>query len=61
MSTSFAAYLVGFIVIAVGLAIIAHLAHVPNVWIGAGIIVLVGLGIVKAVTHTQSKTPPDRV
>lgn len=60
MSSSFAVYLVGFIVVVVGLAYGAHLAHVPDVWIGVGVIVLVGLGILKAVTSTQSKTKPDQ-
>jgi hypothetical protein len=60
MSSSFAVYLVGFIVVTVGLAYGAHLAHVPDVWIGVGVIVLVGLGILKAVTNTQRKTTPDQ-
>jgi hypothetical protein len=60
MSTSFVAYLVGFIVLVGGLALGAHLAGVSSRWIGVGVIVLLGLGIVKAVTHTQAKTTPDK-
>jgi hypothetical protein len=60
MSQSFGVYLVGFAIIVVGLAYGAHLAHVPTPWIAVGVIVLIGLGVLKAVTRTTSKTPPDR-
>jgi hypothetical protein len=56
-SMSFGLYIVGFIVLIVGLGIGAHLAHVPNQWIGVGAVVLVGLGILKAVTHTRQRDP----
>ena len=58
MSSSFAAYLIGYIILVLGLAYAAHLAHVPSVWIAAGVIVLIGLGVLKGVTKTTSKTPP---
>ena len=54
---SFALYIVGFIVVIAGLAWGAHLAHVPQHWIAVGAVVLVGLGIVKAVTHTRQRDP----
>ena len=52
---SFALYIVGFIVLIVGLAWGAHLAHVPQQWIGVGVVILIGLGVVKAVTHTRQR------
>lgn len=52
---SFGLYIVGFIVLIVGLAWGAHLAHVPSQWIGVGVVVLVGLGLVKAVTNTRQR------
>jgi len=52
---SFALYIVGFIVVIIGLAWGAHLAHVPEQWIGVGVVVLVGLGVVKAVTNTRQR------
>jgi hypothetical protein len=58
MSSSFGVYLLGFAVIVIGLALGAHLAHVPTPWIGVGVIILIGLGILKAVTRTTTKTPP---
>jgi hypothetical protein len=54
---SFGIYLIGFIVMIVGLAIGAHLMHVPNQWIGVGVLVLVGLGILRGVTMTRQRDP----
>ncbi len=56
MSSSFGVYLVGFIILIVGLAYGAHLAGVPSVWIGVGVICLLGIGILSAVKRTQSGT-----
>jgi len=54
---SFALYILGYIILILGLAWGAHLAHVPQQWIGVGVVVLVGLGVVTAVTHTRQKDP----
>ena len=59
MSSSFGVYLLGFIVVTAGLAYGAHLAGAPMPWILAGVIVLAGLGILKAVTKTTTKVPPS--
>jgi hypothetical protein len=59
MSSSFGVYLLGFIVVTAGLAYAAHLAGAPTPWIVAGIIVLAGFGILKAVTKTTTKVPPS--
>ena len=58
MSSSFGVYLIGYIILVIGLAFAAYLAHVPSAWIAAGVIVLIGLGVLKGVTKTTSKTPP---
>ncbi len=60
MSSSFGVYLIGFIVLIIGLAVGAYLAGAPPTWIAVGVVVLLGLGILKAVTRTQAKTPPDQ-
>lgn len=52
---SFGLYIVGFIVLIVGLAIGAFLLHVPAQWIGVGVIVLIGLGILTGVTTTRQR------
>ena len=54
---SFGIYVVGFIVMIVGLALGANLLHVPPRWIGVGVVVLVGLGILTGVAKTRQKDP----
>lgn len=58
MSSSFGMYLVGFIILTIGLALGAHLMGAPTVWIGVGVICLIGIGILSAVKRTQAKTNP---
>jgi hypothetical protein len=41
---SFGLYIGGFAILIVGLAIGAHLAHMPPRWIGVGVIVMIGIG-----------------
>jgi predicted signal transduction protein with EAL and GGDEF domain len=54
---SFGIYMVGFIVLIIGLALGAFLMHVPPRWIGVGIVVMVGLGILMGVTSTRRPDP----
>jgi hypothetical protein len=54
---SFGMYLVGFIVLIIGLATGAYLMHVPPNWIGVGVLVLIGLGIMLGVTTTRQRDP----
>jgi hypothetical protein len=56
MSSSFAVYLIGFIILVIGLALGAHLAGVSSMWIAVGVICLVGIGILSAVKKTQGRT-----
>jgi len=56
--SSFSLYLLGILVLIGGLAYVAWLMHVPLQWIGAGVIVVFGLGILGAVKHTQRRDPP---
>ena len=58
MSSSFNVYLIGFIIVVIGLAIGANLLGADPMWIGVGVIVLIGIGILSAVKKTQAKTPP---
>lgn len=55
--SSFATYLVGFIVLVVGLAIAASLLNVPTTWIAVGVIVLIGIGIISATNRTKPRDP----
>jgi predicted signal transduction protein with EAL and GGDEF domain len=56
---SFALYIIGFIILITGLAIGANLLHVEPRWIGVGIIVLIGLGMVLGVTSTRRRDPSN--
>jgi len=55
---SFGMYMVGYIVLVVGLASGAYMLHVPARWIGVGIICMLGIGILTAVTTTRHRDPP---
>jgi hypothetical protein len=54
---SFAIYLAGYLIVIIGLGYGAHLAHIPPQWIAVGVLVLLGLGILTAVTRTRQKDP----
>jgi hypothetical protein len=56
--SSFATYLLGFIILVVGLSIAAYLLNVPPMWIVVGAIVLIGIGILMATTRGKMKDPP---
>ena len=52
---SFGLYAIGFALLIVGLAYAAYLLHLPTHWIVAGVIVLLGVGILKGVQATRQK------
>jgi uncharacterized membrane protein len=54
---SFGIYMAGFIVLIIGLALGAHLMRVPQNWIGVGVVVMIGLGILLGVTTTRRRDP----
>ncbi len=56
--SSFSTYLIGFVVLIIGLAVAAYLVGVPQMWIGVGVIVLVGIGILTGTSRTKAKDPP---
>ena len=56
--SSFSTYLIGFIVLIIGLAIAAIMVGVPQVWVIIGAIILIGIAIVTATTRTKTKDPP---
>ena len=57
--SSFSIYLVGFIVVIIGLAIAATLLGAPPVWIAVGALVLIGIGILTGVSRTKRPDPPS--
>ena len=56
---SFGIYMVGYIVLILGLVMGAYFLHVPPRWIGVGVVVMVGLAILTGVTSTRRRDPAD--
>lgn len=53
--SSFTLYLIGFIILIGGLAYAAYLLGLQPVWIGTGAVVLIGIGIITAVSKTRQR------
>lgn len=56
--TSSQTYLLGFIILILGLAGAAYMLAVPPVWIAVGAVILIGIGIMAAASY--SGTEEDR-
>jgi uncharacterized membrane protein YiaA len=56
--SSFATYIVGFVILVVGLAMAAYLLDVPKLWIAVGVVVALGIGVITATSRTKMKDPP---
>lgn len=56
--SSFSTYLLGFIVLIIGLAIAAYLLIGPSIWIAVGAVILIGIGILSGTSRTKAKDPP---
>jgi drug/metabolite transporter (DMT)-like permease len=54
---SFGIYIVGYVILIIGLAIGANMLHLPPKWIGVGILCLVGVAIMHGVTTTRQRDP----
>jgi uncharacterized membrane protein YiaA len=57
--SSFVTYLVGFIILIIGLATGAFLLNVPVTWIAVGVIVLIGIGVLSATSRTKVRDPSN--
>ncbi len=58
--SAFTTYLIGFVILVLGLALAAYLLNVPPLWIVAGVIAMIGIGILTATNHTKSRDPAHR-
>jgi hypothetical protein len=56
--SNFAIFIIGFIILVAGLAYGASMAGLSAQWIGVGVVVLVGIGVVLGVTKTRTKELP---
>lgn len=54
---SFAMYAVGYLILIAGVAYLAHLMHIPQTYIVAVVVILLGIGVVTGVTNTRHKDP----
>lgn len=54
---SFGLYLVGTLILIAGVVYVCHLAHIPQHWVLAISIVMLGAGIMGAVSSTRHKDP----
>jgi hypothetical protein len=57
--SSFSTYLIGFVILIIGVATGAYLLNVPTTWIAVGVIVLIGIGVLTATSRTKMKDPPS--
>ncbi|HVZ42398.1 MAG TPA: hypothetical protein VHA82_01200 [Ramlibacter sp.] len=56
---SFALYMFGFIIFIAGVAWACVVAGVPQLYIIIGVVILLGIGILTAVSRTRAKDPPS--
>jgi hypothetical protein len=54
---SFGIYAVGYLILIVGVAYLAHLMHVPDRYVVAVAVILFGIGVVTGVQTTRHKDP----
>jgi hypothetical protein len=54
---SFGLYMIGYIIVVLGVAIAMYLLRVPATWIGVAVLILFGLGILLGVTSTRHRDP----
>jgi hypothetical protein len=54
---SFGLYTLGTVILIVGVVYVCHLAHVPQHWVVAIALLLLGAGIMGAVSSTRQKDP----
>jgi hypothetical protein len=56
--SSFATYLIGFIILVIGLAWAAILLNVPTLWVAVGVVALLGIGLMMATRREKPRDPP---
>jgi hypothetical protein len=57
--SSFTTYIIGFLILIIGLGAAAFLLNVPQMWIGVGAVILLGIGVLSATSRTKMRDPGD--
>jgi hypothetical protein len=57
ITMSFGLYALGYLILIIGVAYLAHLMHIPDHYIIAVAIILFGIGVVTGVQATRTKDP----
>jgi positive regulator of sigma E activity len=57
--SSFGIYIIGYIILIIGLALAASMLGVPTVWIAIGLIIMIGIGVLSAVSRTRQRDRPE--
>lgn len=53
--SSLSLYLVGFLVLVLGITMGLHLAGLPTAWVAVAGVVMIGVGIITGVTHMRRR------
>jgi hypothetical protein len=56
--SSFSTYLIGYIIFVIGLAWGAWYLNAPPIWIGIGVVILLGIGFMMATRNEKPRDPP---
>ena len=56
--SAFGLYVIGFFILLAGLIYGAYLIGIPHTWIIVGALVVIGLGVMSAVSQTKRRDPP---
>jgi hypothetical protein len=55
---SIALYIVGFIVLIIGMAMAANLLGIPQTWIIVGVVIVAGIVILALASNIEGRNPP---
>ena len=56
--SSFSTYLIGYIIFVIGLGLAAFYLNAPPLWIGIGVVILLGIGFMMATKNEKPRDPP---